>query len=231
MWIDALRRQGYPADDSWQHLVMAAQALSDPEATAGRLVIAARPIAIRTLTADHETLSLILCALPLAVTEGDIRGWIQTLLVKDHTQGSHWGVSSRVMSLSALPQAIDHAVKAWQMGAELGHPNRAYYYEEMPLYRLFSELAASQQLERFYRDTLGALERYDQSYGSDLLSTLETFFYHNANSLQAARALGIHRNTMSYRLQRIADIIQRDLSSPENRLALQLALKIQRLVI
>jgi len=80
-------------------------------------------------------------------------------------------------------------------------------------------------LRRFYDETIGALDRYDREHGTVLVSTLETFFWHNANVSRAARALYVHRNTLNYRLQRIEEISGLMLSDPETRLAMQLDLK------
>jgi purine catabolism regulator len=51
------------------------------------------------------------------------------------------------------------------------------------------------------------------------------FFACNGNFSEAARRLGLHRNSLIYRVKRIRDLLSRDLEDPEHRLALQLALK------
>ena len=61
------------------------------------------------------------------------------------------------------------------------------------------------------------------------LVTLESYFEHNGNMTQTAEALFIHRNTLIYRLERIAEIADLDLDKPETRLAVQLALHISRM--
>jgi len=49
-------------------------------------------------------------------------------------------------------------------------------------------------------------------------------------TLETAEALFIHRNTLQYRMDRIAEIASIDLDNPETRLALQLAIKAHRLL-
>ncbi len=63
----------------------------------------------------------------------------------------------------------------------------------------------------------------------DLFITLETYLDAGGNSVQTAESLHIHRSTLNYRLARIKEICEVDLSSPATRLNLQIALKLMRL--
>ena len=71
--------------------------------------------------------------------------------------------------------------------------------------------------------------KYDQERGTELVKTLEVFLENNGNLAQAARVLSLHRNSLIYRLQRIAEITGADLDSAEERLNLAVALKIRRM--
>ena len=70
-----------------------------------------------------------------------------------------------------------------------------------------------------------ALENADE-----FIHTLEAYFEHNGNLSQTAEALFIHRNTLMYRMERIAAITRLKLDKPENRLSFQLALRIYRML-
>ena len=64
---------------------------------------------------------------------------------------------------------------------------------------------------------------------ADLFNTLETYLDAGGNSVQTADSLHIHRSTLNYRLARIKEVCELDLSSPAIRLNLQIALKLMRL--
>ena len=64
---------------------------------------------------------------------------------------------------------------------------------------------------------------------ANLFHTLETYLDVGGSSVQTAAALHIHRSTLNYRLARIGEICQVDLSSPGVRVNLQVALKLIRL--
>jgi purine catabolism regulator len=125
---------------------------------------------------------------------------------------------------------VSQALDAWELGHHISDLSSPYYYEELGLYRLLAGLRARDELRRFYDETLGPLVRYDHAHGTDLTHTLEVFFEQNANASQTSRALYVHRNTLNYRLQRIAEISGLDLDQAEARLAFQLALKFHHLL-
>ena len=53
-----------------------------------------------------------------------------------------------------------------------------------------------------------------------LRATLSAWFEHNENSAATAKALGIHRNTLDYRLRRIGELTGLDLGASEDKLLL-----------
>jgi len=78
---------------------------------------------------------------------------------------------------------------------------------------------------------LASLVAYDNENNTELVGTLEAFFAQNTNVSRTAKALYVHRNTLTYRLQRIVEISGFDLDDAESRLAFQVALKVHHLCI
>lgn len=101
---------------------------------------------------------------------------------------------------------------------------------EIGVYRFLSAPANREALRTLRDDILGDLLEYDQRQGGDLLLTLEGFFNANGHLTQTAEALHIHRNTLQYRLNRINELTGLDMSQPDTRLAIQLAVKAKRLL-
>jgi hypothetical protein len=99
-------------------------------------------------------------------------------------------------------------------------------------YRLLFRVFASHpdEVRSFYDDTVAPLVRYDESYGSELVSTLETFLEHNGATGAAASALYVHRHTISYRLERVKELTGLDPALSEDRERLGLGLKAYRIL-
>ena len=80
-----------------------------------------------------------------------------------------------------------------------------------------------------YSQKIRRLARHEQERGGELLTTLETYLQRGGNALKTARQLNIHRSTLAYRLKRIEDLCEVDLSDPLVRLNLQIALQMHYL--
>lgn len=73
--------------------------------------------------------------------------------------------------------------------------------------------------------TLDVLRAHDRKQGSDYLTTLAAWLAHPGSPSDAAKAMHVHPNTLRYRIQRITELSDLDLSDPDVRLALTLQLR------
>lgn len=142
------------------------------------------------------------------------------------------GISRPETGLPLLREAYREAKDAMSIANELGDLEQATFYGDLKLYQLLLALKERNldNLRRFYEATLGPLVEHDERKQGDLIRTLNGFFSANGNLAKAAQDLDVHRNTLVYRLERIAELTELDLENAENRLILHLALKIQRVL-
>ena len=66
---------------------------------------------------------------------------------------------------------------------------------------------------------------HDQKSGGELLRTLDAYIACGGSPLDTAQRLHAHRNTVLYRLDRIAELLGVDVRHPEQRLLFHLALR------
>jgi PucR family transcriptional regulator, purine catabolism regulatory protein len=142
------------------------------------------------------------------------------------------GVSRPAIGLSALREAYREAKDAMSIAGELGDREKTTFYGDLNLYQFLLSLKERnlEHMRRFYVETLGPLVEHDERKQGDLIRTLEGFFKANGNLAQAATNLDVHRNTLVYRLERISELTGLDLDDADNRLILNLALKVQRVL-
>ncbi len=142
------------------------------------------------------------------------------------------GVSRPAQGLSALRESYREAKDAVSIANELGEREQTTYYGDLKLFQLLLALKERNldEMRRFYRETLGPLVEHDDRKQGDLIRTLNGFFEANGNLAKAAIDLDVHRNTLVYRLERIAELTELNLDDADNRLILHLALKIQRVL-
>ncbi len=142
------------------------------------------------------------------------------------------GISRPALGLATLRDAYREAKDAVSIANELGDREQATFYGDLKLFQLLLALKERNldQMRRFHKETLGLLVEHDERKQGDLLRTLNGFFEANGNLAKAAADLDVHRNTLVYRLERIAELTDMNLDDPDNRLILHLALKIQRVL-
>lgn len=99
-------------------------------------------------------------------------------------------------------------------------------YNELGIKRLLYLVIDHPELERFYEDHLAPLEAYDEEWETELVPTLRVYLQEGYNLNSAAKELFIHRHTMRYRLEQIAELLKVDIDSPEVLLNLQIAFNI-----
>jgi sugar diacid utilization regulator len=103
----------------------------------------------------------------------------------------------------------------------------------------FADLGAHRYLYPFARDharpdlyleQVAAIARYDQLHKrAGMLNTLEIYLQHWGNIKEVSERLGVHRNTITQRLERIQSLCTLDLEHPANRLPLHMAILIHKL--
>ena len=141
--------------------------------------------------------------------------------------GRGWTVafSACLPRLRDAPEGLRQArflLALWRNGVLTGPILRFDAVEDVGLYGLLYHLWGHQASQAFRRAVLGPLAD-GAGRARELMETLRAYLALGSIGEVAAR-LGLHRNTVGYRLSRISRLTGRDLASPEQRLLLQVAL-------
>ncbi len=140
------------------------------------------------------------------------------------------GVGRPARDMDDLRQSFSEAHDAASLCVDLKTESRSTFFGDFSLYQLLLSLKDPTELSRFCTNWLADLIEYDEQQHSDLLVTLRVYFDNNGNTARTAAKLNIHRNTLAYRLNRIAEITRLDLDDADVRLNLQLALKARQVL-
>ncbi|PSJ80605.1 CdaR family transcriptional regulator [Neisseria iguanae] len=107
-----------------------------------------------------------------------------------------------------------------QVGKTHFPEQRIYNYQELILPVLLNQLKDGWQRRELER-TLNKLKQADKN--GLLTKTLSAWFDHNMHSAETAKALYIHRNTLEYRLHKIAELTRLNLNHTDDRFLLYIA--------
>lgn len=127
--------------------------------------------------------------------------------------------------LAGLPSALLACQEASQLARRLGTGGTPLLAGDLGVHRLLGRLTTDPDLADFIDEQLGPLLDHDSAKGSELVRTLEEYLGAALSKTVAAQRLGIRRQTLYARLDRIDSLLGGlDLASRERRTAIDLAL-------
>lgn len=139
------------------------------------------------------------------------------------------GVGEPIEDLRDLRRGYGQAAEALQIATALRWDDGVCDFRSLGIYHWLNHLPEDVIESNRYLHAVRSLAEWDQETGRDLLATLEVFLNLAGQRNAAAAHLNIHRNTLSYRLQRIRDLLDLDPADPTLQTELNVALKAFRL--
>ncbi|MGN0484297.1 MAG: PucR family transcriptional regulator [Lachnospiraceae bacterium] len=103
-------------------------------------------------------------------------------------------------------------------------------YTNMGIYKLLMNIEDKNILEEYYEKTISPLIEYDKKNNSDLSNVLWIYLKQDGSVKRTADELFVHRNTINYKLNRAAEILNVNLSSLDTRLQLTLGFMLQNML-
>ncbi|WP_339134947.1 helix-turn-helix domain-containing protein [Streptomyces sp. f51] len=147
------------------------------------------------------------------------------------TRSGTIGVSAPCDSLEDIPHHYEEAQRALEVRLHSRDRYGTTFFDELGLYRILGPGNDYRELETFVQEWLGQLIDYDSQHQAAMVETLSRYFDCGGNYDETADSLAIHRSTLRYRLQRIRDISGHDLANVEDRLNLQVATRVWKIVL
>lgn len=122
------------------------------------------------------------------------------------------GVSNPFKNIEYFPNYYIQAHSALELGQALRSEQLVCYYYNYQIFDLFSETKHPENLSRFCHPALTVLRQNDQENNSELYKTLYFYIENSCSIKLTAESLFIHRNSLSYRLNRIVELCHIDLT-------------------
>ena len=178
----------------------------------------------RVLMSQHNKLVVILADMEEAGTPADLCAGLLRYFDKESPVclgPLRHGIHGAVETIRAALNTYTVAPAAEGLSVDGGLPRPLHADDLLPERALMGDEKASDQL---YQEVYKSLSNGDRN--NPLLVTLSTFLV-SGNSLETtARRLGVHPNTVRYRLKRSIEVTGWDAMNPREAFVLQTALKI-----
>lgn len=138
------------------------------------------------------------------------------------------GIGTTVSRLTDIHRSYESAFTAYQL-TKTAIPKNFLEYNKLGVYKLLADIHNQSLTQEFLTSTLGPLLNYDETHHTDYLHILEVYFEHDCSIIHTASALYCHKNTLTYKLNKIKEILDLDILTNENRTDIMLSFYILRL--
>lgn len=135
-------------------------------------------------------------------------------------------VGKAVRAWELLYKSYKTAKTAMVIGQKLGQEESLYFYDQMMIYHLVSEIDEDAR-QRYFDDYGSAFK--DLVHDEELIQTAIRFFENDLNITETSRQLYVHRNTLIYRLNKIEKLAGLDLRSFDDAIQFFMLMLIWRL--
>lgn len=125
------------------------------------------------------------------------------------------GMSRPLPSLSRLPDGYRQALAACRIGSRLWPERHLHEYDACLPYALIDRVSQSEDPLPYVLPSLLELAAEDRRTGGGLMATLRSYLACGRSVQAAAAELGVHKNTVSFRLGKIADALGLDWSDAQ----------------
>lgn len=122
-------------------------------------------------------------------------------------------------------RSFEQAREAIRYGSGVRQGSRVFHFGDVGLDGLLLRLAEGPALAQFVETELGPLMNRDLTRAVPLMPTLAEYLNQSGNKVHTAQALNIGRRSLYHRLDRISDLLGRDLDDSDVRMRLALALR------
>ncbi len=140
------------------------------------------------------------------------------------------GISNNIDGVMGIPEGHKQAQTALKIARLVNGAGSVGHFGRLALERALLDLSGSESFRQYYKSVLGKIAKYDEENDGELMKSLRALIDNMGMKSQAAQALYIHRNTLSYRIKQIETMSGLDLSRAGDLTALAILLKVKPFV-
>jgi DNA-binding PucR family transcriptional regulator len=136
------------------------------------------------------------------------------------------GISRCFTKITDMKKHYNQALTAIKIGYHVDKQALLYNYESLVIFEMFDACSTQKNLKDLCHPSLISLVEYDTKYKTNFVQTLYAYLENDKSQTATAKVLNIHRNTISYRMRKIAEIMKVDFNDTMLALRLYLSFKI-----
>ena len=117
------------------------------------------------------------------------------------------GVSNSYRQITDLPEAYRQAFQAAVIGREHFGENKVVFYDSVYFFQKLRQMGVQQETQEICLRFLNPILEYDEKYRTDLMNTLKCLLANSTNTMDAAKEMYVHKNTILQRKSKIIELL------------------------
>ena len=103
-------------------------------------------------------------------------------------------------------------------------------YQELGIYKLLMDIENQDVINEYYSETIQRLVEYDKLNQTNYCEVLQCYLEHSGSVKETAEAMFVHRNTINYKINKIEEMLNCDLSELDTRLLYSIAFMLEKIM-
>lgn len=137
------------------------------------------------------------------------------------------GVGKQTKSIRCVYKSYRQAKAIQKLQAKNKLEKSLIFYSDMGIFKLLMSIEDEEIIQEYYKHTIQPLIDYDKKNNSLLTDVLRSYLKNDGSVKETADELFIHRNTVNYKINKIEELLNINLSSLDIRLQLRVGFMIQ----
>lgn len=103
-------------------------------------------------------------------------------------------------------------------------------YQDLGIYKLLMDIENQDVINEYYAETIQRLVEYDKLNQTNYCDVLQCYLEHSGSVKETAEAMFVHRNTINYKINKIEEMLNCDLSELDTRLLYSIAFMLKKIM-
>ncbi len=126
------------------------------------------------------------------------------------------GISDKITGYMGVPLSYRQAKSALEIATV--ESKVVKLYKDIGVYKILLGVEDYNILRDFMMSVLSPLMAYDEKNKSNLSYVLESYLKHNSSIIEVSQKLGVHRNTVNYKMKLVREILNIELTDSEKKI-------------
>lgn len=171
---------------------------------------------------EKGRLTILTAGCPVAQIQGEFQKVCQD------DANVYVGIGTMATHMGDIYRSYENAHTAYEL-TKTAIPKNLLTYDELGIYKILADVKEKSIYPAFTQEILGKLLEYDAKNQTNYMEILEAYFENDCSVVNTSRALYCHKNTLTYKLNKIKEVLGYDILSNENRTKIMVAIYIRRL--